>query len=855
MKESDVRRFTKTLAVVSILAPASAHPLGVGDIQMHSALNQKLNADIVLVLSGNENIADVKVNLAPPEKFDEVGIPWNYFLSKIDFKAVKQANGTTIIHLSSKEALNEPFLDFLLEVSWPKGNVYREFTVLVDPPSTYRQTVIPVAMQPAVSKANSKERFTTRPSLVKTRNSTGSTSPINSVYSNGVYGPVNRYDTLWSIAQKVKPDADITDRQMMMALYEANPKAFFKNNVNALSAGYTLKVPKRDVILRMSREQASTEFAQHYDAWKSGVAIASVKPNINSKGTAAKDNNQLKLVAPTKDEISNKVIATAGQTEAVGTGSVAESKDIAELNAINQELDAKMDGLEQQLIKMQKMIELKDAQLVALQGQKDIVLKQQDIKSPNATENIAEAEAKINEQPAATTPAAKVKPPVEKVKPAPVEQQIPESDSDSGVSSYYVTIGGVGVGVLAILGFLWWKRRNQEVRVDTDSMFAGSSEITMPDMEEGLSIPGIEASSTYDVGTVGESSFLSEFTPSDFESFEMDQSEVDPISEADVYLAYGRYKQAEELMLQAIEDQPGRDECKLKLLEIYYANENKDAFENYAKTLAEAGKNKDQGFWGKVTEMGGEINPDSELFKGMEDVQEEANFEAALESDTDQDIGDGAESVTTEVAPDSGAGDLETSLDSEVDLNNEELSAFSNIAEKDSSDFLEANEQLNPEADTLDDGIDFDLNLDSGLNSGDEEPASFQIDEELTEQGSEAPEIESVDFDLTSDNKIDKGLNSEEESLESFDFSDESILDEGNLGTKSDEDSSLSLDEDQDGSADLTEMDELETKIDLAKAYIDMGDDDAAKDIAKEVMDKGNDDQKQSAEEVLSKLK
>ena len=60
-----MRKFTKTLAVVSILAPTNAFPLGVGDIQMHSTLNQKLNADIALVLSGNENIADVKVNLAP----------------------------------------------------------------------------------------------------------------------------------------------------------------------------------------------------------------------------------------------------------------------------------------------------------------------------------------------------------------------------------------------------------------------------------------------------------------------------------------------------------------------------------------------------------------------------------------------------------------------------------------------------------------------------------------------------------------------------------------------------------------------------------------------------------------------
>ena len=121
-------------------------------------------------------------------------------------------------------------------------------------------------------------------------------------------------------------------------------------------------------------------------------------------------------------------------------------------------------------------------------------------------------------------------------------------------------------------------------------------------------------SSSYDVGTVGESSFLSEFTPSDFDAFDLDQNEVDPISEADVYLAYGRYQQAEDLMRQAIEDQPDRDECKLKLLEIFYANENKTEFEAYVKELIQQGKNKNAAFWSKVTEMGRELDANSSLF-------------------------------------------------------------------------------------------------------------------------------------------------------------------------------------------------------------------------------------------------
>ena len=822
MKESDVRKFTKTLAVVSILAPTNAFPLGVGDIQMHSTLNQKLNADIALVLSGKENIADVKVSLAPPEKFDEAGIPWNYFLSRIEFKAIKQANGATVIHMSSRETLNEPFLDFLLEVTWPKGNIYREFTVLVDPPATYKHTVIPVATAPAVSKSTSNNRLTSRPKLARTARS-DNTQSINSVYSNGVYGPVNRYDTLWSVARKVKPSADITDRQMMMALFEANPKAFYKANVNALSAGYTLRVPEKDVILRMSRQQAITEFAQHNEAWKAGTAIASAKNKAdiqNVKGTAVSDSNQLKLVAPTEDEISDDAIATAGEAETVGTGSVIDAKDLAELDTVNEELEAKVSGLEQQLIKMQKMIELKDAQLAALQGQKETP------QTPPIEQMVVPEPEPIGNTSAAVKPPldAKVTPPIEKVKIAPVEQQIPGSDSDSGLDSYYLTVGGVGIGILALLGFVWWKKRNEEVRFDTDSMFAGSSEITLPEVEEGLSIPGIEASSTYDVGTVGESSFLSEFTPSDFESFEMDQSEVDPISEADVYLAYGRYKQAEELMQQAIEDQPGRDECKLKLLEIYYANEDKEAFANYAKELAESGKKKDQVFWEKVVEMGGEIIPDSQFFNETDEAQDVADFQSAVESDADP--------------------------------GNDDLTESEAIDETDQNESLEAADLNSLTPDTPEEGIEFDFNLDSDMHSKDEEPASFQIDEEKKEAESEQQGIESIDFNLTTDDSLKEELSSETEGLDSFDFTSESPAPVESLEENADDDIGLALDVDENQQVkDLTKMDELETKIDLAKAYIDMGDDDAAKNIAQEVLDKGNEEQKQSAEAVLSKLK
>ncbi len=143
-----MRNLTKTITAISLLAPVSAFPLGIGDIKLHSALNQNLDAEIALFVSAGVNVSDINVKLAPPEKFDEAGVPWNYFLSKIKFETIKAPDGSTVIKVSSKEALREPFLDFLVEVSWDKGNLYREFTVLVDPPVAYTQAVIPGVQKP-----------------------------------------------------------------------------------------------------------------------------------------------------------------------------------------------------------------------------------------------------------------------------------------------------------------------------------------------------------------------------------------------------------------------------------------------------------------------------------------------------------------------------------------------------------------------------------------------------------------------------------------------------------------------------------------------------------------------------------
>jgi len=128
---------TKILVAFTLWIPVSGYGLGIGEITVNSKLNQNLNAQILLVLSNGENLSDIKINLASQTKFDDAGLPWVPFLSKIRFSTKALPDGSLYITLTTKESVKEPFLHFMLEVNGPKSTLYREFTILMDPPAAY----------------------------------------------------------------------------------------------------------------------------------------------------------------------------------------------------------------------------------------------------------------------------------------------------------------------------------------------------------------------------------------------------------------------------------------------------------------------------------------------------------------------------------------------------------------------------------------------------------------------------------------------------------------------------------------------------------------------------------------------
>ncbi len=862
-----MHNLTKTLAAMSLLAPITAHSLGVGDIKLHSALNQKLNAEIALTLAADEDLADIKVTLATPDKFDKLGISWSYFLSKVKFQPVLKANGQVVIKVTSDEVVQEPFLDFLVEVSWPKGDVFKEFTVLVDPPVVYQQSNV---NSPAISSTRAEY------------NTANTNAPIENNYSNlaakGEYGPTNRNDSLWKVAEKVNKYSDVSVEQMMMALYKANPGAFYKKNVNALMEGKTLKIPEKTDIVRLSKKQANTEFYKQMAVWK-GNAVAESEDLLQADGLES--SKQLTLVPPAEEELSSSDALTANAT------------DQQSLATENQQLQERLANLEKQFAIMQEMMAIKDQQLAILQNAQqssevdaETLLGQDDQATRDDTaeqvtqDSAQEKSADTSEMESIKDKEFSSKETIEKqsitksvvekaTAPSFKESEKSAVEQDDGVNYYYLGLGIFGALGIGGLAWLLWRRRQAEEEINENSMFATSSEIFLPDTDnDDMDIPVFEEKSSYDVGTVGESSFLSEFTPSDFDVFETDQAEIDPTSEADVYLAYGRYQQAEELMRQAITDYPDNNDYKLKLLEIFYTSENDDSYEEYTKTLVAEGKNKDLNFWSKVTEMGNELLPESSLFSSE---QTESKFAATEETPfaSDNDIPDALEDVKVPEAEEEDEA-LITEAPSELEDDNSDIDFDLDSFSLDDNQ-IDLAESISAEEEKDQHSVDFDLSsFDSLDSSGEKElkPVKVSSDDRIESiefDSDTTDDFDLDDFDFAGDLSVaeskeelatttttqSKLTDEDEKSDFDFDFDFDEIPDAPVTDKSSDTDS---LAENDLTVSDLTDMDEFETKIDLAKAYVDMGDESAAQEIAQEVLEKGNDAQKLEAQKIIDKL-
>ncbi|SFM55459.1 FimV/HubP family polar landmark protein [Marinobacter zhejiangensis] len=371
-----VRKLAVALALAGGLGSGVAQALGLGEIELQSYLNEPLEADIGLTRSGGVSPSEVFVNLASDEAYRQVGIDRSYFLNRLKFNVATSRDGSLVVNVSTTEPVREPYLNFLVEVTWPSGRLMREYSLLIDPPVYAEDSGITQQVQaPSVTAAPAPTQAPQQTTAPASRPQTTSTTAASGS-APGTFGPTGPADTLWGIASAVKPDSSVSNQQVMLAIQDLNPDAFIGGNINRLKRGQVLRVPTLEQIQARSAAQATREVSLQNQALSTSTRAVdareeSLVADSGSQQPAASvepAGDELKLVVTeTGSESADNDAGSAGgenqMSGGVDSGSSVAMEELDSTRRENQELSGRVEDLQSQVETLQRLLELKNSQL------------------------------------------------------------------------------------------------------------------------------------------------------------------------------------------------------------------------------------------------------------------------------------------------------------------------------------------------------------------------------------------------------------------------------------------------------------------------------------------------------------
>jgi pilus assembly protein FimV len=586
---------TLTAAVASaVLMSSAAYAAGLGKLTVLSSLGQPLRAEIELTAVTEDEARNLVAKLAPPEAFRLANIEFNPALMSLRFN-VEQRNGRQFIRVSSTQPLNEPFVDMLLELTWDNGKLVREYTFLLDPAElkATQPAQAAVSGQPVPAAASQSVPAASQPA----RPAPSASQPA-APRDEATEVKVRPGDTLGKIAARVKP-AEVSLDMMLVALYRANPDAFLGNNMNRLKTGTILTIPDAEAIKGSGGAGEARgvviAHAADFNAYRSklagqvAAATAAQAPEAAQSATgkiAAKVEERPTAVSGAKDQLKLSK-ATTGNAAGANTGAaedrIAKEQQLAEATARVRELEKNVSDLEK---------------LMALKGKTPPA--KAPLEAPVASAPLASAPA-ASEAVVASAPAPKKAAALKPAKkPAKKEPGIMDMIMDN-----MMIIGGAALAILLGTYAVISRRRKPK---------ATAKAVVEPSI---LGAPSEQAHTLF-AETGGQSVdtnnsvFNSSFAPS---ASQLDTNEVDPVAEADVYIAYGRDAQAEEILKEALRTHPERIPVRLKLLEIYAARKDSRAFESQATEVYSMTKGQGDE-WAQAAALGLTIDPTNPLYAG-----------------------------------------------------------------------------------------------------------------------------------------------------------------------------------------------------------------------------------------------
>ncbi len=673
-------------ATVLGLWGTQAAALSLGRIVVQSALGEPLRAEIEILEINEDEASSLRPRVALPDIYRASGMEYSAALNGLQISLQKRANGQQYLRLSNSRAINEPYVDLILEANWSSGRIVRDYTMLFDPPvlsapqpvtpQAPQVSAVPVQIAPpaapavapappapaqAVAPAAEPTQPSPAPAPVAAAEPPKSTEPPTPAVTGRQQLTVKAGDTAGRIALAQKT-ADVSLDQMLVAMLRSNPDAFIGGNVNRLRKGAVLDLPGAQDAQAIPDEEArqvlQTQSKDFNEFRRRLAASAPASPE------AAADRKTSGSVQTQVEEKKPAVTASDKLTLSKGAVQAQAPEDKLAMERSAKEAAARTEALSKSVAELEKLSKTAAATPapVASAPAKPAAPAVPAAPAPVATPAPTVAAAPVA-APAASAPAPAPTPQATAPMPRPVASApmpAPVAEEPSLLDELMDNplIPAAAGGLVALLaGLAFYRSRQRKNASQVDSAYLESR--LQPDSFFGAS--GGQRVDTNDNGASSSSSMV--YSPSQLDAGD----DVDPVAEADVYLAYGRDLQAEEILKEALRNHPSRVAIHQKLLEIYAKRRDVKSFSVIAKEAYKVtgGSGSE---WEHICELGRGIDPNNEAYQpgGEPPASAPAPLQASSGSYASQPVRQAAPVAAPAAA--AGAGmDLDLDLDFSLD--------------------------------------------------------------------------------------------------------------------------------------------------------------------------------------------
>ncbi len=873
--------------VIGLVLSGFSYSISMGDINVANTLGEPMNVLIELGTASKGEIGSLSARLASPEVFKDAGLDYPSGLPPLKFKIETNANGEPYIKITSVQPINEPFVNLLVELVWSSGKLLREYTFLLDPPGYVPAQPKPAEVKPVepsivdVSELEpkGKEEIVESP-LSNTTPMVDEKKAVDEIpvavnkpnESSNVASDeikVKRGDSLSKLALQTK-SSDVSLERALVALYHANADAFDGKNMNRLKRGKILHMPEQSELDNLSQVKAVKEIRAQADDWnayrqKLAAASGLARGDESKQEASGKISTSVADNAPVAKESVKEVVRLSkgeapGDKTSAGDNAKAlhnkihtlEEEAISKSKAL-QESNERVVALEKNVQDLRRLIDLKSqppaAQVKPVQnpteGQTATSLNEAQSGVMSQVPVVASQVAVAASEVAAVSAVATVSP-VKPVKPITNPKLVPTQpsllDTILGQPTY---MAGAAAALLGLVGLGYLRTRRGKNNREKTKLDDKPIEHTLGfSNQNGTSVPSSPKADdlTNSITTVSGTS-------------QAQSEDFDPISGADLFLSFGRDEQAEKILKEALIKDPANHQIHLKLLSIYANRKDTRSFATIARQLLDSG---DANAWEQAAEMGIQLEPNNPMYGGIVSAVAEESFVAGYSPDA----------MLNEGKATQASSSLDFDLDQDFRTpkastgSAAEISQSSSASKNTTMDFDVTTSHINSESTTMDFDVTSSHSKLPASSTGKVETTPMSLDDfmldvtakiaptpAITQEDARANVNENTDFTLdfpSADKSAGKVDDSPVKAMP------REIMDIG-LG-----DISLNLDEPAPPILSAEEKDaqwhDAASKLDLAKAYQEMGDVAGAREILEEVVREGGEQHRTAAETLLQQL-